>query len=88
MARFVDLEEEADDGTAYPREDAMTQRLPAHNPVLVNDELAAVARASSHCSDSIARAFQCYPYVLSPELQTARLRRSRYLELSDDRVRD
>ncbi|KHN96517.1 uncharacterized protein MAM_05460 [Metarhizium album ARSEF 1941] len=67
MARFFDLEEEGDDGASHPPEDLITQALQAKSQLQnKTDQLAAVpAAASTHCSESIARAFQCYPIISS-----------------------
>lgn len=64
MARFFDLEEEGDDGASHPPEDLITQTLQAKSqPQNKGGQLATAPAATSHCSESIARAFQCYPYV-------------------------
>lgn len=64
MARFVDLEEDGDDGASHPPEDLITQTLQAKAQVQTRaSEPSAMPSVSTHCSESIARAFQCYPYV-------------------------
>ncbi|KAF5127408.1 hypothetical protein E5D57_008340 [Metarhizium anisopliae] len=66
MARFFDLEEEGDDGASHPPEDLITQTLQAKNqPHNKGGQLATAPAATSHCSESIARAFQCYPIISS-----------------------
>lgn len=65
MARFVDLEEDGDDGASHPPEDLNKHALQAMAQMQSKDsELATTPSALSlGCSSSIARAFQCYPYV-------------------------
>ncbi|KAK8915140.1 hypothetical protein VCV18_010683 [Metarhizium anisopliae] len=66
MARFFDLEEEGDDGASHPPEDLITQTLQAKSqPQNKGGQLATAPAATSHCSESIARAFQCYPIISS-----------------------
>ncbi|KID86147.1 hypothetical protein MGU_06580 [Metarhizium guizhouense ARSEF 977] len=66
MARFFDLEEEGDDGASHPPEDLITQTLQAKNQLQnKGGQLATAPAATSHCSESISRAFQCYPIISS-----------------------
>ncbi|OAA39441.1 hypothetical protein NOR_06279 [Metarhizium rileyi] len=66
MAQFFDLEEEGDDGASHPPEDPITQTLQAKTQLQSKGgKLATAPAASSHCSESIARAFQCYPIISS-----------------------
>lgn len=65
MARFVDLEEDGDDGASHPPEDLITQALQAQAQMQSKDGHLPTAPSVSSlgCSSSIARSFQCYPYV-------------------------